>query len=239
MALLTPEGIDLEIILAGLGSRFAAALVDSLIQGAILVALAILGAVSGGGYGLAITVIGSFLVFFGYHVAFEVLRSGRTPGKSLNGIRVVQVSGAPVGFVTSAIRNLLRLVDVLPGTYLVGIVAIVVTARNQRIGDLVAGTAVVRERIGSRPEQALWDSPAPSGGTRERPSTWDASDISPAEVAAVQQFLDRRAGLTLAARQHLGAELARHLRPRVVGADPTMADEPFLESLIATRSGQR
>ena len=77
---------------------------------------------SGGGFAAAIFVLCLFVLFAGYDVAFEVLNSGRTPGKSLNGLRVVRESGAPVTFGASAVRNVLRLVDFLPGWYLVGII---------------------------------------------------------------------------------------------------------------------
>src|SRR5579859_1276777 len=148
----TPEGVQLELTLAGVGSRFTAALVDYLIQGVILLALGlVLGYGVGvdpgaGGFALAIFSICFFLVFTGYDVSFEVLNAGRTPGKRLNGLRVVRESGAPVTFATSAVRNVLRLIDILPGWYIVGIASILITGRNQRLGDLAAGTVVVRDR---------------------------------------------------------------------------------------------
>ena len=142
----TPEGVQLELTLAGVGSRFTAALIDYLIQGAILLALGVvLGLGVGiepgaGGFVAAIFFICLFLLFTGYDVAFEVLNSGRTPGKRLNGLRVVRVEGHPVGFLTSAVRNLLRIIDFLPGSYLLGAIVILATRKNQRIGDVIAGT---------------------------------------------------------------------------------------------------
>src|SRR5436305_1593279 len=141
----TPEGVPLELTLAGVGSRFASALLDYLLQLVILVALALVLSLGAGlspgssAVSTALWVVGFFLVFWGYDVAFEVLNSGRTPGKAKNGLRVVLESGAPVTFVPSAIRNILRIIDLIPGNYLVGVTAILVTKKNQRLGDLAAG----------------------------------------------------------------------------------------------------
>ena len=150
----TPEVVDLNLTLAGVGSRFVSAIVDTAIQGALVIALNIVlvrtdgfGAIEeGGGLAAAVYAIANFLVIWGYDVLWEVLGGGRTPGKRLNGLRVVRAEGQPVTFVSSSIRNVLRFVDLLPGAYLVGIVSILVTRKNQRLGDIAAGTLVVRER---------------------------------------------------------------------------------------------
>ena len=128
MTITTPEGIDLQLSLAGLGSRFSAALVDLLIQGLLWLGVTVVWAAFGilRGWGLFAYTIIVFLVLAAYNTVFEVLASGRTPGKRLNGLRVVRVGGFPIGFLSSAIRNMLRLVDVLPTAYLVGCVAILV-----------------------------------------------------------------------------------------------------------------
>jgi uncharacterized RDD family membrane protein YckC len=234
LTIATPEGVDLELTLAGVGSRFASALVDYLIQLAILIALAVvlgLGfGVVGEGWGAAAWIVLSFLLFIGYDVAFEVLASGRTPGKRLNGLRVVREDGGPVTFPTSAVRNTLRIVDILPGVYLVGIVSILVSERNQRIGDLAAGTLVVRER--KVPPPTLW---LPQ---RAAPAL-DASAIDQLELAAVRSFLARRYELTADARVQLAHELAAKLRPKVGGAGADAPDELFLERLATAKTERR
>ncbi|HVW34689.1 MAG TPA: RDD family protein, partial [Acidimicrobiia bacterium] len=155
LAIPTPEGVELELVLAGLGSRLVATLVDYLIKTALLLALVFIGgAVAGdesGGFGAAVFIVASFAVFFVYDVAFETLASGRTPGKRAAGLRVVRLAGEPVGFVASAVRNLLRLVDSLPGIYAVGAACVLFSRRNQRLGDMAAGTLVVRERRAALP----------------------------------------------------------------------------------------
>src|SRR4051794_24708665 len=111
----TPEGVDVELVLAGLGSRFLARFLDSLIQVGIIIALTIVDAVVGSGsesgWVIAVTIIASFLVVFVYDVVFEVLGSGRTPGKRAAGIRVVGLRGEPIGFLASAIRNVVRVLE--------------------------------------------------------------------------------------------------------------------------------
>jgi uncharacterized RDD family membrane protein YckC len=235
----TPEGVDLQLALAGVGSRFTSALVDLAIQLALLISFFLLflwglDSLGGGGFGAAAFALLSFLLFAGYDILFEVFASGRTPGKRLNGLRVVRSDGSPVGFVTSAVRNVLRLIDILPTFYIVGIVSILATARNQRLGDLAAGTLVVRERLAVgtrqwRPEEVA----SPSGGPGW--STWDVSGITRDEVVAVRRFLDRRHELTYDARTRLGDELAAALRARVAGVPDSVQGESFLEQLAAAK----
>jgi uncharacterized RDD family membrane protein YckC len=231
----TPEGVQLELTLAGVGSRFAAAIIDFIIQVVILVALFLVlvygvGITAGqSGFAAAIFIVSSFLLFMSYDVSFEVLNSGRTPGKQLNGLRVVRESGAPVNFSSSAVRNVLRLIDILPAWYLVGVTSILITRRNQRLGDLAGGTLVVRERRALPPELRI---PAPA----EAP-VWDTSAISSEELDTVVAFLTRRYELDPGARVQLARELAARLRPRVGGSVAAGGDEIFLERLVAAKRG--
>lgn len=232
----TPEGVPLELTLAGLGSRFAAALIDYVFQFIILICLALVLAYGAGlspatsALSGAFWVVGFFLVFWGYDVAFEVLNSGRTPGKAMNGLRVVRESGAPVTFGTSAVRNVIRIIDLLPGTYLVGMISIQATKKNQRVGDLAAGTLVLRESRGLPPEvriSSLIETPA-----------WDTSAIDQQELDTVASFLSRRNALAPGARGQIAAELAGRLRPKVGGAIANDGDEMFLERLLASKRGR-
>lgn len=250
MAVATPEGVTLEFALAGVGSRFTAGLLDGLVQFGLLIAATLLtaGLVSlVGNVAAVFGIVFSFVVVLGYDIAFETLASGRTLGKRWTGLRVVRLSGAPVTFRVSAVRNLLRLVDILPGTYIVGIISILATSRNQRLGDLAAGTIVVRERTGGRGPRDKeapaswtgWTAASASGGATlpaEELAAWDISAVTGEEVAAVREFLSRRASLTPEARTRLGREMASRLRPKVVGPPDVMAPEAFLESLVAAKS---
>jgi uncharacterized RDD family membrane protein YckC len=233
MTITTPEGIDLHLSLAGLGSRFSAALVDLLIQGLLWIGVTVVWVAFGilRGWGLFAYTIIVFVVIAAYNTLFEVLASGRTPGKRLNGLRVVRVGGFPIGFLSSAIRNMLRLVDMLPTAYLVGCVTILVTQHNQRLGDLAAGTLVVRER------KATSTLPAPRPLVTEAAyPTWDVSTITSSELQTVRQFLERRDSIAPQARLQLAYTLAERLRPKVGGAPADLRGESFLEAVFAAKS---
>ena len=234
LSIATPEGVDLELALAGLGSRFVAAVLDALVQAGLIVAAAlILLAGIGGGVAYAIFFVVTFLVFFAYDILFEVLASGRTLGKRWTGLRVVRVGGAPVGFLTSTARNVMRLVDIIPGMYGVGAVAILATRKNQRVGDVVAGTLVVRERRAYAPPMPYEPHVVDAYGPL------DVSAITAEELATVRNFLARRHDLEPGPRGALAQTLAARLRPRVGGATGEIrGDETFLEQLAAAKAAR-
>jgi uncharacterized RDD family membrane protein YckC len=235
LTITTPEGVELQLTLAGVGSRFSAALVDTLIQGSLVIGLALLFGALGWlqGWGAFAFTIISFVLIFSYHISFEVLASGRTPGKRLNGLRVVRVGGFPVGFLSSAIRNTIRLVDVLPAAYLVGCIAILASKHNQRLGDMAAGTIVVRER---KATSAL-PPPRPVDVAPAYP-TWDVGTITALELQTVRQFLSRRSSIDSRARSELAQTLAERLRPKVGGAPSELRGEDFLEAIVAAKSAR-
>jgi uncharacterized RDD family membrane protein YckC len=233
----TPEGVDLSLTLAGVGSRFVSALVDLAIQILLIVALYVAFVRTNlGGYGAAAYAIFSFVVVFGYDVLFEVLASGRTLGKRWNALRVVRTDGRPITLLPSLARNLLRLVDFLPFGYLVGIVAVLWTRRNQRLGDLVAGTLVIRERRTKAAEQALLN----SGSARVPPeaATLDTSAVTADELAAIRRFLARRDDIDHDARRELAHTMAERLRPKIGGAPDDVNGEQLLE-LVASAKAAR
>src|SRR4051794_13437734 len=141
----TPEGVDLELTLAGLGSRVGGAVIDAAIKGITLLVLGILLAVVGAFTSGALTAVGvgvlivfAFGVEFGYDIAFEVLGGGKTLGKRALGTKVMRASGAAVDLRSSAIRNLLRLVDGQLTGYICGTLMILLSSKNQRLGDVAA-----------------------------------------------------------------------------------------------------
>ena len=229
----TPEGVDVELTLAGIGSRFIAAIFDFMIQFSIVLAAAILLGVTGGdrgGISFAAFSLVFFLVFFGYDVLFEVRSRGRTPGKRWTGLRVVRTGGAPVTFVPSCVRNVMRLIDILPAFYAIGMISISATRQNQRLGDLAGGTLVVRERPGGMrsTEAAPRYAPPVADG-------WDVSAVSSRDIGTVRQFLDRRRALAGGPREELARELEQRLRPLVAGAPEGLEPEEFLERLSAAK----
>lgn len=256
----TPEGVELELTLAGVGSRFTASMIDHVFQFALVAAcIALLlgvGEIATDGnevradddgdnaaLGVAVITIFSFLVFFAYDVLFEVRAGGRTPGKRWTGLRVVRTGGRPVGFVTSATRNVLRVVDILPGFYGLAMASILATPRNQRLGDLAAGTIVVRERTGGRGPLRRVNRQAEGGGwTPTLPaldsSSWDVSAVTGEEITTVRRYLERRATLADAARRNLAADLAARLRPKVAGAPEDAPPDAFLEALATAKAAR-
>src|SRR5436305_14053841 len=146
--ILTPERVSLQYQVAGVGSRGAALLVDGAIQGALLIVLSLFWAVAGGlsprtsvgGVLLGIWVVLVFVLLFGYFPLLEIAWSGQTPGKRALGLRVLRENGYPIRPVDAVIRNVLRLVDILPGFYAVGVIAMLLNPRARRLGDFAAGT---------------------------------------------------------------------------------------------------
>jgi uncharacterized RDD family membrane protein YckC len=234
VAIATPEGVEVELTLAGIGSRFIAGAVDFTIQLVVIISMALITRPAGDA-GAAIFSSAAFAMIFFYDVLFEVLGRGRTPGKRWNGLRVVREGGRPITLARSALRNILRLIDIMPGFYAVGMTTIFITSRNQRIGDLAAGSYVVRYRhADQRPKRG-------PGMTQVDPgpaASWDVTAVSQDDVATVRAFLERRFDLRAEHRVAIAGELASRLRPRVGGAPPDLGDETFLELLVATKSAR-
>ena len=228
----TPEGVELQLTLAGIGSRMIAASVDLTLQ--VISYLILLLFLQDSNIGAAVLAVAAFLLVFGYDVSFEVLAGGRTPGKRFTGLRVVRSGGRPVDLVTSAIRNFLRAIDFLPALYGIGMLSVLATSRNQRLGDLAAGTLVVRERLGSASSEPF---EAPEGAVIQT-ALWDVSAVSPDDVATVRAFLERRGELDAAARAALAGDLAGRLRGRVAGAPADLQPESFLELLAAAKAAR-
>ncbi|MGD8560225.1 MAG: RDD family protein [Gammaproteobacteria bacterium] len=138
----TPEGVELQLHVAGPVVRSLAWLVDAMIRGVLYIGLAILLSQLGR-MGLGIMLVGFFLVEWFYPVFFEVLKHGSTPGKKVMGIRVVHDNGTPVTWSSSILRNLLRVVDFAPLFYGFGITAMLMNSDFKRLGDMAAGTIVI------------------------------------------------------------------------------------------------
>jgi uncharacterized RDD family membrane protein YckC len=224
----TPEGVSLELTLAGLGSRMVAGMIDMVLK-VLLVACVVLVLIEALGVeaALAIVPIAVLAIVF-YDIAFETLASGRTPGKRMSGLRVVRTSGRPVDATASAIRNVVRLVDGVALSYVPTIVSILATKRNQRPGDLAADTVVIRDRREIDRVLAPDALAAPVGDPFGTGARWDVSAVGVDDVATVRAFLERRFALPAATRARLAGQLDAGLRPLVGGADER-DPERFLE----------
>lgn len=231
----TPEQIALEFPLAGAGSRFLALAIDSFVQAAVLLVLALLallalwfralGYQSLATWVFALLLLLGFILYYGYFAAFEALWGGQTPGKRAVGLRVISVTGQPITTFDALLRNLLRIVDQMPGIYAVGVLSIFFTARNQRLGDLVAGTVVVQEMGSAQADMAITVAPAARLG---------AARLSIEEVEVIQTFLTRRTDLPDYLRGHTASQLADRIRMRLeLPAGSHSDDEALIESVAA------
>lgn len=230
------EGIDLDLVLAGIGSRSVAYLVDLALQVLALLAVTAVGSAFGD-LGVAFYAVASFLILLGYPILAEGFASGRTVGKAMMRISVVSGDGTPVTFLAAVIRNVVRLVDALPGSYFVGLAAVLVTRRNQRIGDLAAGTLVIH-RGQTRADR---NRPGFDAGLSIDPvlspeaAGWDVSAVTAEEVAAARSFLIRRSELDPAHRHNLAKTLAFQLLPKVAGVPLEGGPERFLERVVSAK----
>ncbi|ALN88373.1 RDD family protein [Lysobacter capsici] len=194
----TPEGVALHLRAAGPLPRALAYVLDLVARIAIYLALYQLLTALFGGAGYAILMLVTFVLSWFYMVLFEVLMQGRTPGKWALGLRVVAADGAPVGWMASFTRNLLRVVDALPVGYAVGLVTSLIDPWGRRLGDMVAGTLVVH----AARQQTLYEA-------QVAPALAPTIVLLQHEQAAVVAFAERAPRLT-AARQ---AELAELVEP--------------------------
>lgn len=236
----TPEQISLEFPLAGVGSRFLALAFDTLLQAVVaLVAVLLVGIVVGmvGAAGsamsrpwiLAVLVLVLFVVNSGYFAVFEAVWRGQTPGKRLVGLRVIDVSGSPVSVYAAILRNLIRIVDQLPGIYGAGIVCVLVTSRQQRLGDLAAGTVVVHERTEAL---AIPNTAAPAANTGAHQLTTD-------DLIVMEGFLRRRRDLDPLLRLDTARRIAKHMAAKL-GIEAPDDEERLIERLVAEyRSSSR
>ena len=235
---MTPEAVVLQFETGGIASRLLAGLIDLAVQGVVglllLLGFGILAdaGVGFGGFGAALVYLFIFLLLFAYPAAFETLWRGRTPGKAALGLRVVTVEGAPARFRHAAIRSILGLVDKWLLTGLVGVLALLFTERNQRLGDLVAGTLVLRERTGAKAPTAVRF--PPPRGLEGYVATLDPAGVGDEEYRAVRAFLLRAATLPPAVRHQLAAQLAVPLVARLRTTPPYgVGPEVFLACVAA------
>lgn len=248
----TPELVSIEMPLAGIGSRFIALLIDTLIW---LAAIAVLAAVSwllapgigafsrlSAQWAVAIYVFILFVLNWGYFTLFEAFWNGRTPGKRVARIRVIQQSGRPIGLFESMARNFIRYVDQVPFFYAVGVITMFATRQHQRLGDLAAGTLVVRDR---EQETPLWGESAartftaatfsPGAPLAEPyavlslPATGVAK-LSPSDLEVLEGFFARRLDLSLSTRAALAQRISAAIQTKSgLEPPPGVSVETFLE----------
>ena len=238
----TPEQISLELPLAGIGSRFLALTLDSLIQVGMVIVLTIMGWIVSMSYtelsgaadkffsetiGTIVLIFVPFCLYWGYFAFFEILWQGRTPGKRVAGLRVIHQTGRPMTAIECIGRNLIRVIDMQPAPlYAVGLICMMCNKQNRRVGDFIAGTIVVHDK-------AL-DSVSPSwGGTTSANSVQpDLRKLSSDELVLIETYLNRRYDLEATVRLTTAQRIVAMISEKLgIPKPPEQRDDDFLENL--------
>jgi uncharacterized RDD family membrane protein YckC len=244
----TGESVAFRYELAGLGSRFIAVVLDNAIQVTLAVPVVLLlvwwGASPARPTGaihpawaeklaeivaaslIGLGVVFFFMLFFGYFALFEWLWEGQTPGKRLLGIRVVRDGGFPLDFMSAVVRNLIRIVEVALGYYAVSALCTLLSPRNRRLGDMAAGTLVVREGRYERAPRIRR-----RAGRADEPLV---AELTASERELVRSYAARRSALTARARRDLSAQIAASVRPKLTASFEHLSDDDLLVHLAET-----
>jgi uncharacterized RDD family membrane protein YckC len=256
----TPERVPLAFALASIGNRFLAVAIDHFIQYFVIFVVA-WASLSLAGVGdisrienseffqempkwtIAVLIIVLFLIFAGYFIFFEWIWNGQTPGKRLLKLRVIREDGRPITLWEAMARNLLRVFDAMPGfvlpVYSIGLITIFLSVRDQRVGDMFAGTVVIRERTDEAPTFAeTFSNPIADAAFRrvQKPIVFQANinSISESEIEVAESFLRRRWDLTERQRIWMAWRVALPLMYKLKPAYDleNFSYEGFLEELV-------
>jgi uncharacterized RDD family membrane protein YckC len=248
----TPERVPLHFGLASIGNRFLACALDHTLQLVVLIAISVgffvlydfaglEGAVTAAPkWVIAALIIVTFLIFSGYFAFFEWLWSGQTPGKRWMKLRVIREDGRPITFFEAVVRNLIRGFDMMPAPfYSIGLISTFISSRDQRVGDMVAGTVVVRQREAEAPAFArVFASPVSDPALRRsfKPVDFTASlsTLTESEIQVVETFLRRRWDLNDLPRQWMAWRVSLPILYKLRPAYDleTFTYEGFLEELL-------
>lgn len=255
----TPERVPLAFSLASIGNRFLAAAIDHFLQYLIIFIsawtfLSISGATEfketdaslfadAPKWVIAIAILVVFLIFTGYFVFFEWLWNGQTPGKRLLKLRVIREDGRPITLWEAMARNILRLFDTFPGfvipVYSIGLITVFMSRRDQRIGDLFAGTVVIRERMDEAPTfSETFSNPTSDAAFRrvqkKTPISANIALLNEAEIEVVEAFLRRRWDLTEQQRKWMAWRVALPIMFKIKPTYEmqTFTYEGFLEEIL-------
>jgi uncharacterized RDD family membrane protein YckC len=250
----TPERVPLHFALASIGNRFLACALDHAVQVLVLVLIFLTGLIianatsagleraisSAPKWVYAVMIVLLFLILAGYFAFFEWIWSGQTPGKRWMKLRVIREDGRPITFWEASVRNLLRSLDMMPlPFYSIGLICVFMNGRDQRVGDMVAGTVVVREREAEAPHFAqVFASPVSDPALRRsfKPVDFTANinSLTEAEIQVVETFLRRRWDLADVPRQWMAWRVALPIlyKLRPIYDLPSFTYEGFLEELL-------
>ncbi len=254
----TPEHVELHFALATIGNRFIACAIDHAIQILAIVLTSFLairfssgarqvgdkvvaGFSEGSLWIIALSILISYTILFGYFVFFETIWSGQTPGKRWMKLRVIQEDGRPITPFAAMARNIIRLFDMwVPPFYSIGIISVFASQQAKRLGDFVANTVVIKERSAEAPtfdevfESEVIDT-AMRRVARAVDFQGDVRAISSADIVVVENFLRRRYDLPEQPRQWMAWRVAAPLMEKIRPVyDPATFDyEGFLEEALA------
>ena len=248
----TPERVPLHFALASIGNRFLACAIDHAIQWFVLILIVLVSLIlasfdtiadlvsSAPKWVTAVMLILLFLTFSSYFAFFEWLWSGQTPGKRWLKLRVIREDGRPITFWEATVRNLVRFVDMMPYPfYSIGLISVFSTSRDQRIGDMVAGTVVIREREEEAPAfSRVFATPVSDPALRRsfKPVdfTGSLSALTDSEIQVVETFLRRRWDLPDLPRQWMAWRVSLPILYKIRPTYDlnTFTYEGFLEELL-------
>lgn len=229
ITIITPENATITYEMAGLGSRGAAFIIDSLIQGIVVIVLLLITAVatgtmkgglgsdrfmsSIGDFWTGILILSIFIITFGYFIYTEAKHNGQTIGKRCLGLRVIREEGTPVDFSAAAIRNLIRIIE-LSTLPFIGIISVLFSPMYKRLGDYAAGTIVVKERsAGELPRIRPMDLRAVS--TPEAEYVKDVDLLTKEEFAVVRRFVERRVDLNKQVQESVAKQISGPIMARL------------------------
>lgn len=248
----TPERVPLHFALASIGNRFLACAIDHALQVLTIILMSI-AFLTIGSYSriegqlsnapkwvFAVLIVVLFLIVSGYFAFFEWLWNGQTPGKRWLKLRVIREDGRPITFWEASVRNLLRSFDMMPAPfYSIGLISVFSSSKDQRVGDLVAGTVVVREREEEAPAfahvfTAQVSDPALRRSFKPVEFTASLEALTESEIEVVETFLRRRWDLADFARQWMAWRVTLPIMYKIRPAYDlsTFTYEGFLEELL-------
>lgn len=238
----TPESIAFSYELAGIGSRFLALVIDTVLQFLVLTGI-VWGMVLAASHAprvpvrsdgvvseavtIAIIVAVLFAIFFGYYIVFEAFWHGQTPGKKLLGLRVVRDGGYPLDFGASAIRNVIRVAEAGFGLYAIAAIAALCSRENKRLGDMAAGTIVVRDARAASLASLIREANAPVSAARPIMLQQHEHDL-------IDRFAARSNSLEPHVRAAIAARIADQIRPRVSADLQRLPDEELIRRISAS-----
>lgn len=242
VTLQTPESVEIEFTLAGIGNRALALLIDYIALGLSIVVFWIVWGFFTVGmvdafpnqpdiflWLFAIALLINFFIYVGYFVLFEVIWQGQTPGKRWAKIRVIRDDGRRVGIQQATLRALLRPVDDI---IFIGAFMIILNRREKRLGDLVAGTLVVQEEFQVVAANFSISEPAKQFA-QKLPEMANLSQLLPDDFATIREYLRRRHAMSPTAKSDLSSQLTRQVRS-IIDSPPLpsgVTPDVFLEAV--------